>query len=138
MRRSLQGGKEVHEAKRSDNDGGVPTPDDGGVPILLALALMCLIVYASLYPFSEWRNQGISPFAFLGSPLPRYWSGFDVGANLLGYAPLGFLLVLSALRSRRITWAVSAAVLASGLLSLSLETLQGFLPRACALGSAQC
>ena len=128
MRRPLQRGEIVHEAKRSDNDGGVPTPDDGGVPILLALALMCLIVYASLYPFSEWRNQGISPFAFLGSPLPRYWSGFDVGANLLGYAPLGFLLVLSALRSRRITWAVSAAVLASGLLSLSLETLQGFLP----------
>ena len=120
LRRPLQGGKELHEAQRSE--------DDGGVPILLALALVCLIVYASLYPFSEWRNQGISPLAFLGSPLPRYWSGFDVGANLLGYAPLGFLLVLVALRSRRITWAVSTAVLGAGLLSLSLETLQGFLP----------
>ena len=98
------------------------------MPILLALALTCLIVYASLYPFSEWRNQGISPFAFLGSPLPKYWTGFDVGTNLLGYAPLGFLLALSALRSRRVGWAVSAAVLGAGLLSLCMETLQGFLP----------
>ena len=128
QRRPLQGGKELHEAKRSENDGGLPIPDDGGVPILLALALVCLIVYASLYPFSEWRNQGLSPLGFLSAPLPKYWTGFDVGANLLGYAPLGFLLALSALRSRRVTWAASAAVLVACLLSLAMETLQGYLP----------
>ena len=128
MRSPLQGGKELHEAQRSDDDGGVTTPDDGGVPIVLALALVCLVVYASLYPFSGWRNQGISPFGFLGAPLPKYWTSFDAGVNLLGYAPLGFLLALSGLRSRRVTWAVSAAVLAASLLSLAMETLQGFLP----------
>ena len=120
MRRPLQGGKELHEAQRSE--------DDGGVPILLALALVCLIVYASLYPFSDWRNQGISPLGFLASPLPKYWTGFDVGANLLGYALLGFLLALAALRSRRMGWVVSAAVLVAGLLSLTMETLQSYLP----------
>ena len=42
----------------------MPPPYDGGVPILLALALVCLIVYASLYPFSEWRNQSRRRCAF--------------------------------------------------------------------------
>lgn len=94
----------------------------------LALALVCLVVYASLYPFSEWRDQGISPLHFLHEPLPKYWTGFDVGVNLLGYAPLGFLLALSALRSRRVSWAVSAAVLSAFLLSLTMESLQSYLP----------
>jgi VanZ family protein len=94
----------------------------------LALAAICLIIYASLYPFADWRNQGISPLQFLTAPLPKYWTGFDVGINLLGYAPLGFLLALSALRSRRVSWAVSVAVLSSALLSLSMETLQSYLP----------
>ena len=128
MRRPLQGGKEQHKATRNEGDGDLPGPVPRTTAWPLALALMCLIVYASLYPFSEWRNQGISPFGFLGSPLPRYWTGFDVGTNLLGYAPLGFLLALSALRSRRVAWAVSVAVLSACLLSLSMETLQGFLP----------
>ena len=94
----------------------------------LALAAICLIVYASLYPFAGWRDQGISPLRFLTAPLPKYWTGFDVGANLLGYAPLGFLLASSALHSRRVSWAVSVAVLGAGLLSLAMETLQSYLP----------
>ena len=94
----------------------------------LALAAVSLVVYASLYPFAGWRDQDISPLRFLTAPLPRYWTGFDVGANLLGYAPLGFLLALSALRSRRVTWAVSMAVVSSALLSLAMETLQSYLP----------
>jgi len=94
----------------------------------LALATVCLIVYASLYPFADWRNQGISPLAFLWAPLPRYWTGFDVGVNLAGYAPLGFLLALAALRSGRTRWAVSVAVLVAAALSLLMEALQSYLP----------
>lgn len=90
--------------------------------------MVCLVVYASLYPFGEWRNQGIVPLHFLTAPLPKYWTGFDVGVNLLGYMPLGFLLALAALRSRRVSWAVSVAVLGASLLSLTMETLQTFLP----------
>jgi VanZ family protein len=94
----------------------------------LALAATCLVVYASLYPFTGWRDQGISPFIFINAPLPRYWTGFDVGINLLGYAPLGFLLALAALRSARTTYAVSVATLGCALLSLSMETLQSYMP----------
>lgn len=128
---SLQGGKELHGAQRSENDRGELTLNDGGVPTTswpLALAAVCLIVYASLYPFTEWRNQGISPLTFLTASLPRYWTGFDVGVNLAGYAPLGFLLALAALRSGRTRWAVSVAVLAAGALSLVMEALQSYLP----------
>jgi VanZ family protein len=114
-RRPLEGEKELHEAKRSEDDRGEPT---ASWP--LALATVCLIVYASLYPFAEWRNQGISPLNFLTAPLPRYWTGFDVAVNLAGYAPLGFLLALAALRSGRVRWA--------GVLSLAMETLQSYLP----------
>ncbi|HOF32000.1 MAG TPA: VanZ family protein, partial [Burkholderiaceae bacterium] len=65
----------------------------------LALIYAALVVYASLYPFDGWRSVGIAPWTFLAAPLPRYWTGFDVAANLLGYGPLGFLLALSALRT---------------------------------------
>ena len=94
----------------------------------LALAAICLIVYASLYPFADWRDQGISPLRFLTAPLPQYWTGFDVGANLLGYTPLGFLLALPALHNRRLLGAVSVAVFGAALLSLAMETLQSYLP----------
>ncbi len=94
----------------------------------LALAVICLVVYASLYPFSDWRDQGISPFRFLTAPWPKYWTGFDVAINLAGYAPVGFLLALSVLRSGRVRCAVIVAVLSGGLLSLCMETLQSYLP----------
>lgn len=94
----------------------------------LALVYAGLVVYASLYPFSEWRYQGIVPWAFLGAALPKYWTGFDVVSNLLGYGPLGFLLALSALRSGRARYAIAGATALAGLLSFSLESLQSFLP----------
>ena len=121
---SPQGGEELHEAKRSEDGGGVQRTTAWP----LALTAICLIVYASLYPFTEWRDQGISPFRYLSAPLPQYWTGFDVAANVLGYTPLGFLLALSALRSRRLPWAVTAAVFGAALLSLTMETLQSYLP----------
>lgn len=100
----------------------------------LSLAYVVLIVYASLYPFSGWRDQGIAPWAFLASPWPRYWTGFDLTSNALGYAPLGFLLALSFLRRghqrRRPANAAALAIAttAAALLSFSLEALQTYLP----------
>lgn len=90
--------------------------------------MACLIIYASLYPFADWRDQGLSPFDYLAAPLPVYWTPFDIGANIAGYMPLGFLLALAMLRSRRMRWAVSRALIAAALLSLALETLQTYLP----------
>ena len=66
----------------------------------LALVYALLVAYASLYPFTDWRYQGIMPWAFLGSPWPRYWSGADVAINVLGYVPLGFLLALASAHRR--------------------------------------
>lgn len=87
-----------------------------------------LIVYASLYPFDNWRFQGIAPWNFLTAPLPKYWTGFDVLSNLLGYAPLGFLLALALHRSQRAWPTVVLATLAAGALSLCMESLQTLLP----------
>jgi VanZ family protein len=101
----------------------------------LAQAYAALVVYASLYPFAGWRDQGIGSFAFLASPWPKYWTGFDITANVLGYAPLGFLLALSFLT--RGSWrnlrssggnALLAATLPAALLSLAMEALQTYLP----------
>jgi len=94
----------------------------------LAWIYMVLIVYASLYPFDNWRVQGIAPWSFLWAPLPKYWTGFDVLSNVLGYAPLGFLLALALHRTRRRWPGIWLATLAATGLSLSMETLQMFLP----------
>ncbi len=94
----------------------------------LAQVYFCLIVYASLYPFAHWRDQGIAPWLFLTAPLPRYWTGFDVVANVLGYIPLGFLLALSALRTNRGRLAFAYAVGVAAGLSFSMECLQVYLP----------
>ena len=74
-----------------------------------------LIVYASLYPFEGWRVQGIAPWSFLLAPLPRYWTGFDVVSNVLGYAPLGFLCALAVHRTRARAPAVGWATLLAAL-----------------------
>ena len=101
----------------------------------LSVAYAALIVYASLYPFTGWHDQGIAPLAFLGSPLPKYWTGFDVAANLVGYAPLGVLLALSFLRRGSLRFAptnnwlaVAVATVVAALLSLGMEALQTYLP----------
>ncbi len=93
----------------------------------LALIYTALIVYASLYPFADWRDQGMAAWAFLLAPPPRYWTGFDVVVNLTGYIPFGGLLALSALRSGRARPLVYAFVSATTL-SLCMETLQSYLP----------
>jgi len=87
-----------------------------------------LIVYASLYPFDDWRYQGQFSWSFLTAGWPRYWTGFDVFSNVLGYAPLGFLLALALHRTRRHWPAISLATMTAGALSLSMESLQMFLP----------
>ncbi|MEO5843737.1 MAG: VanZ family protein [Caldimonas sp.] len=89
-----------------------------------------LIVYASLYPFVGWHVPGVGALDFLARGFPRYWTSFDLLANLLGYLPLGFLLFVACIRGGRS--AGSAALLAGGgaaLLSLTMEVLQNYLPQ---------
>ena len=101
----------------------------------LSQAYVALVVYASLYPFSGWRDQGVAPWEFLWAALPKYWTGFDVAANVGGYVPLGFLLALSWLRrgsqrrARNIhAAAIAIAVSSSAFLSFCMEALQSYLP----------
>jgi VanZ family protein len=94
----------------------------------LALAWIGLITYGSLHPFAGWRDTGISPFAFLEGGWPRYWTSFDLAANVAVYLPLGFFLTL-ALRGLpgRFTALILAVLLATAT-SLGLEAVQTWLP----------
>ena len=94
----------------------------------LALLYSGLIVYASLYPFAEWRDQGIAPWTYLFTPLSPYWTWFDVAINVIGYGPLGGLLALASVRSGGARRVVLVATLCGLVLSLFMETLQNYLP----------
>ena len=94
----------------------------------LSQICVALIVYASLYPFDHWRDQGLWTWSFLTAPWPKYWLGFDVAANVLGYAPLGFFLTLSAMRRGWQTREVLLSTVAAACLSLAMEGLQSYLP----------
>ena len=59
--------------------------------------------------FPTGVTRGSNPWAFLVAPWPRYWTGFDVGSNIVGYMPAGFFLALTAARTGRGRHAVSRA-----------------------------
>ena len=96
------------------------------------LAWLCVlvIVYASLYPFDDWRNQDISPWSFVTAPWPKYQTVFDTWSNILGYVPLGFWLSLAMLRSAQPRWvAVLLGVVGASALSFVMECAQSYLPQ---------
>jgi VanZ family protein len=87
-----------------------------------------LIVYASLYPFSNWHNIGLAPWAFLFQPMPHYWTGFDVVTNIIGYMPFGTLMMFALYPKLRGAAAASVAIFAGMLLSGTMEAVQTYLP----------
>ncbi|MBS1137799.1 MAG: rane protein, partial [Proteobacteria bacterium] len=94
----------------------------------LAEAYLLLVIYASLHPLSGWSATGAPLFEFLWAPWPRYYTVLDLILNVCAYLPLGLLLV-PALRPRlKPGAAVVAAVAIGAALSLTLETVQNFLP----------
>jgi len=97
------------------------------VRIALVFYLL-LVVYASCYPFSGWRDNGLLPWSWLLEPMPRYWTLFDLGVNVLGYVPLGMLGVLALYPRLRGYKAVLLTAGAGALLATSLECLQTYLP----------
>lgn len=108
-----------------------PAPVRHASPVARAtlLAYILLIVYASWFPFSGWHNNGLAPLTYLQNmALPRYWTWFDVGINIVGYIPLGALIVYS-LHPRVRAWvAVLLASICGILLSGTMEAVQSFLP----------
>ncbi len=99
---------------------------------MLAAVAAGVIIYASLYPLSGWSHPaGWSAWREIQLPWPKRAFAFDVAANVLGYVPLGCLVVFAFLRGARWSLAVSclAALCVGAGLSVSMEVLQNFLPR---------
>ena len=97
----------------------------------LALALVALVLYASVYPFVGWRwPAGLRGAEWLTLPWPKGYSRFDDVANFLGYVPLGALLYLASVRSggSRLM-ALALALAAPAVLSYTVELTQQFLPQ---------
>lgn len=117
-------------AGAASNTGVAPPPRHRSSAVPLAWLYAALIVYASLYPFEGWRNPAVGPLDFLATGWPRYWSGFDVVSNLLGYLPLGILVFIALVRVGHGMAAAAWPAFALGaLLALSMEVLQNYLPR---------
>ncbi len=105
-----------------------PTPQASAFSRGALLAYLLLIVYASLYPFTGWQNMGLPLQTYLMAGLPRYWTGFDVGINILGYIPLGILTVFSLHPKIRGVIAIVLALLFGIMLSGAMEAIQTLLP----------
>jgi VanZ family protein len=95
---------------------------------ILLLVYTLLVAYASLYPFSGWRDLGLSPFAYLSAPWPRYATAFDIAVNVAAYVPYGFLALAALRPALRGPGALMAAVASAALLSMLLEAGQSYLP----------
>jgi VanZ family protein len=107
-----------------------PPSASKGSPIARAtlLAYLLLIVYASWYPFAGWHASGLSPLTFLNLSVPRYWTGFDILVNIVGYIPLGMLIALSLYPRVHGVWAVLAGAVCGVLVSGTMEAVQTYLP----------
>lgn len=109
----------------------VPAPLRRTSPITRAafLAYLFLIVYASWFPFTGWHNQGLSPFLFLQTmKMPRWWTMFDAVTNVIGYIPLGTLMVYALYPRIRGVWALLIAAVTGALVSGTMEAVQTYLP----------
>ena len=94
----------------------------------LAIGYALFIVYASLSPFTGWREQGLDFAEVLAAPLSLTYTAFDTVINLLSYLPFGLLAGLT-LRARFGAPISTVLALCLGiLLSACMEYLQMYLP----------
>ncbi len=98
------------------------------LPRYLASAYTLLVIYASLHPFTGWRDDGAPLTAFLFAAWPRYWTVFDLVTNVAAYLPLGFIWVPTLQPRLGRPLAAILACLLGASLSLGMETLQNYLP----------
>ena len=92
------------------------------------VAYLILIVYASWYPFSGWQIKNLAAISDVIRQWPRYWSIFDVVINVIGYMPLGMLIVFSLYPRFQRIGAIVLATLFGTVLSMCMEGIQYFLP----------
>lgn len=94
----------------------------------ISLCYALLILYISLNPFDFDLHNGVSAWAWLSAPLPRFITLFDVLVNILAYIPLGFLIVFTAYPRWRNFVALGIALGFSAILAFSVESVQSWLP----------
>lgn len=87
-----------------------------------------LIFYASWYPFSDWQFEKFPAFFTQLKQWPHYWTKFDAIINVIGYMPLGALIVFSLYPFLNRKWSFFFASLAGIALSGVMESVQFFLP----------
>ena len=105
-----------------------PVPHVYRLALVLALAYLLTIVYASLQPFRFWRLPPEEFYGFLTAPWPRYTTLDDVLVNAIAYVPLGFMLALGLRQWFRPVFAVIAGTLIATAVSIGMESIQMFLP----------
>jgi len=115
------------QSRTPDSVAGRP-PAASRLPLYLASAYTLLAVYGSLYPFAGWRDSGVPLTEFLGAAWPRYYTAFDIAANVVAYVPLGFLWVPALRPLIGAAAAVAVACVVGTGFSLAVEILQNFLP----------
>jgi len=77
---------------------------------------------------SGWRQTGLPIFDFLVAPWPKYFEVGEIIVNLIGYIPLGFIVVLALPQRWTCKKNVVVTVLFAMSLSFCIETVQNFLP----------
>jgi VanZ family protein len=83
------------------------------------LAYTVLILYASWYPFTGWQANNLSALPDVIRQWPRYWTKFDAGINIVGYIPLGTLIVFALYPLVNRWWAALIACFGGALISAS-------------------
>ncbi len=89
---------------------------------------LVLVIYASCYPWAGWRSNGLAPWIYLFEGLPHYWTTFDLITNVVGYVPLGALIVFALYPRVSDRAAVLCAIAGGVLLAVLLECIQSYLP----------
>ena len=95
---------------------------------LLLIGCVLFIVYASLSPFSGWRDQGLYFIDVLGAPLSLTYTPFDAALNVIAYIPLGLLASVTLRKHFGLLPSLLSGLVAGVLLSVSMEYLQMYLP----------
>lgn len=97
---------------------------------LLTLAIIygVMLVYGTLFPLSHWQAPESSPFYLMMQKGLTNSAKSDILTNILIYAPLGALLMLSLPARLQPAGRILAVTLVSALLSLTLEYFQAYLP----------
>ncbi len=109
--------------------GDGSSPGAGSPTARLAfLVSVGLLVYGSFFPARDWVSPGVSPFAWLWAPWPRYWTLPEIAWNVVAYLPVGVLLAWSLRPAIRGATAVILATCVCAAMSASVESIQTYLP----------